>query len=195
MKEVGLAIDENFIRMWHPRYDETEDDEEDYRRILAKVTEELQRTHTISKCTLQCILDWKSPRLRGIVKLKDFRSYTREIAKCLNAPDEGKLAILDDLYGIGVPVASTILHFMYPDSYPIMDVRTVEVLNHAGYLESRQRDQKRYVPFRSTILALAQQCRRSLREIDRALFAYDKKQLGPKLRRMKEAQLSSEGTD
>jgi len=102
--------------------------------------------------------------------------------RCFDAPEEDKLAILDELYGIGVPVASTILHFMYPDRYPIMDVRTVEVLNFAGYLKSKQRNQRQYIPFRATILALMQQYRCSLREIDRALFAYDKKELAPKLR-------------
>lgn len=176
-----LSIDDTFIEKWHPRYDEIEDDEEKYRMTIIKVSNEFSQKGTISKETFIDILNWKAPRVKGIVKLNEFDIYEKAFRKCFKAPNEEKLAILVKLYGIGIPVASTMLHFMYPQSFPIMDIRTVETLYHAGYIESKARDQKRYIPFRSAILTIANNCPRwSLRQIDRALFAYHKIELAPK---------------
>jgi len=176
-------IDDTFIEKWHSKYDELEDDEEQYKKIIDIVSNELSQKGTISKDTFIDILDWKAPRVKGIVRLNEFDTYEKAFRKCFKAPNDEKLAILDKLYGIGVPVASTILHFMYPQSFPIMDVRTVETLYYAGYIESRAKDQKRYIPFRATILTIAKNYPKwSLRQIDRALFAYHKIYLEPKIK-------------
>ena len=83
-----------------------------------------------------------------------------------------------ELDGIGAPIGSTILHFIYPDKFPIMDVRTCESLFHLGYIKSKSRDEKRYPMFRKAILDIQKQCDQySLRQIDKALFAYDKFEL------------------
>lgn len=79
---------------------------------------------TISKTTFIEILNWKSPRLKGIVRLAEFGNYESGIKRALDAPDDQKLSILDDLYGIGVPTASTILHIIYPSKFPIMDINS-----------------------------------------------------------------------
>ena len=73
-------------------------------------------------------MDWKAPRAKGKVNWDDFESYQRIIKYATEAPDEIKLAILCSLDGVGVPVASTILHFVYPDMFPIVDNRVTEVL-------------------------------------------------------------------
>lgn len=170
-----LTIDDTFIEAWHPRYDEIWNDEEEYEAIVAKVSNELSQENTISKDTFIRILDWKDCRVKGIVKLDDFSSYEKGVRKCFKAPNDEKLAVLDELHGIDVPVASTILHFMYPCSFPIMDIRTVQVLHYAGYVRSESIDQKRYIPFQSTILNIAKDYPKwSLRQIDRALLAYHK---------------------
>lgn len=176
-------IDDAFIGKWHPQYDQSEHDEKEYQKIVADVSKEVPKIHTISKSTFERILNWKAPRVKHFVKLEEFDDYAKGIKQALQASEERKLAILDDLDGIGVPVASTILHFIYPRSFPIMDVRTAEVLYFLGYIKSKQRDQKRYVPFRFAILGIQQQYPQwSLREIDRALFAYHKREREPKTR-------------
>lgn len=178
-----IEIDDSFIEKWHPKYDEIEDDEEDYKTIITKVSNELSQKGTISKGTFIDILNWKAPRVKGIVKLNEFDTYDKAFRKCFKAPNDEKLAILNELYGIGVPVASTILHFMYPQSFPIMDIRTVETLYYAGYIKSKTRDQKRYIPFRYAILSIATDYPKwSLRQIDRALFAYHKIYFEPKIK-------------
>jgi len=172
-----IRIDDKFIEKWHPKYDEIENDEKEYQNILKLVSNNIKNADTISKPIFIRILNWKAPRVKGIVELDKFDQYAEAIKRCANKSilEEEKLAILDDLRGIGVPVASTILHFMFPKTFPIMDVRTVEVLHCGGYIESDKRDQKRFVPFRNTILNIQHKYPRwSLREIDRALFAYHK---------------------
>jgi hypothetical protein len=69
-----------------------------------------------------------------------------------------------------------------------MNIRTAETLHYAERIESKQRDLKRYTPFRSVILDIRQKySRRSLRQIDRASFAYYKIELEPML--LKERQV------
>jgi hypothetical protein len=58
---------------------------------------------------------------------------------------------------------------------PIIDVRTVEVLFAAGLLSTDRRDLAHYEEFRQAIEGIRRRCPGwSLRDIDRALFAYHK---------------------
>ncbi len=159
------------------KYDKIEKDEREYRNILEIISSDIKNKGTLKKSTFIRILDWKTTRVKGIVNLANFKEYARNIKKCLrdSYSDEEKLAILDNLRGIGVPVASTILHFIFPKTFPIMDIRTVEVLHLGQYIESDKRDQKRFVPFRNEIKKIQKKYPNwSLREIDKALFAYHK---------------------
>ena len=104
-------IDDNFIKEWSLKFDK--DTEEKYKKIIEMVRKEVSSDGTISKDTFESILHWKASRLKGIVKLDKFDDYAERIKQALQAPEYRKLSILDDLYGIGVPVASTILHFIY----------------------------------------------------------------------------------
>lgn len=184
--EQETKIDDAFIEKWHPRYDEFAHDEEEYNAIIRRLSRELRDRGRISEETFIRILDWKAPRVKGIIRLDALDLYAEAVNDVLLAPDEKKLDILLSLPGIGVPVASTILHFLYPERFPIMDVRTTEVLYFAAKLiKSKQRDLNHYAPFRVAIMNIHQQCPRwSLREIDRSLVAYHKLELEPKLRKI-----------
>lgn len=178
-----IVIDDKFIKEWHPQYDKSEigGDYVEYENIIEEVSREVSQG-TISKPTFIRILNWKAPRVKGIVRLNNFDDYAEGVKRALQVPDSRKLPILDDLYGIGVPVASTILHFIYPSTFPIMDIRVAEVLYYSGYLNAKSRTQNNYVNFRRVILNIAEQSKCSLREIDRALFAYHKIELERKIR-------------
>ena len=77
------------------------------------------------------------------------------------------------LSGILDPVASTILHFMYPDKFPIKDVRTVGTLRDKDLLGEKVS----YKDYRTEIFKIYDNCKGefSLRQIDRALFTYNEK--------------------
>ncbi len=178
-----VRINDAFIEKWHPKYDKIEDDEPEYQAILEVVAKEVSEIRTISEPTFRRILDWKAARVKGSVEWNAYDTYRDSFRHCLLAPDNRKLAILVELPGIGAPVGSTILHFMYPKRLPIIDKRTVEVLHYAGHLKSKQRNETSYAAFRAAIFGIAQQCPRwSLREIDRALFAYHKIEFEPCLK-------------
>jgi thermostable 8-oxoguanine DNA glycosylase len=176
-------IDADFINKWKECYDEDDigGDDEDYKKICQKVSEELS-LGTISKTTFIEILNWKTPRLKGIVRLDEFIYYEEGIKKALDAPDDQKLSLLDDLYGIGVPTASTILHIIYPSKFPIMDIRTAETLYDFGDLKKKTRSAENYVRFCKVIYNIAEKSRCTLRDVDKAVFAYHKIILEPKLK-------------
>lgn len=179
-----IVIDNDFIKKWSPQYDEPNigDDYSEYEDIIKKVSEEFSQTGTLSKEIFKKIYNWKAARALHYVDLTKFDDYAESIRKAIHAPEDHKLSILDDLYGIGVPVASTILHFIYPSVFPIMDIRVTQALYYNGYLKAKTITPNNYVNYRKKILDIQQESKCTLREIDTALFAYHKKKLQPELR-------------
>jgi hypothetical protein len=181
--EDKIKIDFDFISKWNPKYDVIANDEIEYGNLVSLVKEDIGKKRTISKETFIRILNWKSPRVKGIANLAKFSIYEKGIADAHRAEENQKLIVLLQLYGIGAPVGSTILHFMYPNIFPIIDIRTAETLHCAGRIESRLTSLVHYPAFKSEILKINRDnpCF-SLRKIDRALFAYHKIYLSPKLK-------------
>ncbi len=171
-----LIIDIPFINKWEKKYDEIENDENEYNEIIQLVQNNKSTKQSISKEIFIKILKWKSPRLMGIVKLNRFeRDYAPILKSCLNDySSANQLNSLEALYGIGIPTASTILHFMHPDKFPIMDIRTAETMKHFGLLESESISKMSYWKYNNIISKLKGTSNKSLRIIDRALFAYHK---------------------
>ncbi len=171
-----IQIDNQSIRYWASRYDDPNigGDEDKYKLIRSKVSDEISDTGTLSRETFTQVMDWKAPRAKGRVDWKDFESYQRIIKYATEAPDEIKLAILCSLDGIWVPVASTILHFVYPDRFPIVDYRATEVLYDAGKLTSQSITQSSCKVYRKVILDICDETGCDIRTLDRALFAYHK---------------------
>jgi hypothetical protein len=173
--DVNIRIGRDFISAWNLKYDYIEKDEGEYRDLAAVVKKELTAGSSLSNETFIRILDWKSPRVKRIVNMKEFSLYQRGIACAFGAQEEQKMALLLCLPGIGTKGASVILHFMYPDSFPIVGFRTAETLRYAGHLQSRRIDFAHYPSFRAAILRIAKENPGfSLRTIDRALFTYHK---------------------
>jgi hypothetical protein len=173
--EADLKIDRRFVSKWHPRYDETESDEAEYKALVALTSSDLKEYRTLTEKTFRRILNWKSPRVKGIVRLNEFPVYKEGVGAAYDVGENEKLRVLLQLYGVGAPVASTILHFMYPDSFPIIDIRTVETLHCAGRIKHCSTDASGYAPFRTEMLSILRQISPfTLRELDRALFAYHK---------------------
>jgi hypothetical protein len=177
---MALIIDDAFIREWHPKYDQIENDEE-YLPLKGRVAEEMRLRGTVSKETFLEIWKWKGAiRVKRHLRMDRYETdYATAIRRAASKPPEQMLAEIlapgKKLPGIGAPSGSTLLHFIFPDDIPIIDVRTVEVLYYARRLSNKQRDFARYEPFRRTIKEIQAACpARTLREIDRALFAYHK---------------------
>lgn len=180
---LSILIDDDFIGKWHPLYDCVESDQCKYELILAAVDSDLKRRGTLEQQTFIRILDWKAARVKGKISA-EYDVYARAFSQAHLIGDPlGRIGPLVALDGIGVPVASTILHFMDPIQIPINDIRTVEVLHYAGLLRHLSRDEKRFPAFRAAILAIQSRFPNfSLRQIDRALFAFHKLEYEPRIK-------------
>ena len=191
---MTLLIDCAFIEHWHPLYEKTETDQPKYEMILRDVERDLKEHGTLAKTTFLRIIDWKAARVKGALT-DDYSQYERNIAVAHQTTDPiERILTLTALDGIGVPVASTILHFMDPDAIPINDYRTVEVLHYAGLLLHLSRDAKRFPAFMQTILKIRENCPSfTLRQIDRALFAYHKQYFEPEIKSIRSSKKSCRG--
>jgi len=169
-----IKLDEEFIDKWS----NIDVDEYEYNSVIELVKNDIETQHTIIESTFERIMNWKSARSKGNIRKREYEEYKNTFTKILSV--ENKLEKLDDLFGIGVPIASTILHFIYPDDYPIVDFRTVEALQLLGYIDkdikmSDIRDTiEGYYSYRSIIMEIAKKVKRKLREIDKALFKFHK---------------------
>ena len=95
--------------------------------------------------------------------------------------DDLRLRLLTLLKGVEVPVASTILHFAFPERYAIMDVRAVTTLTHLGLWKGPDPAQPGFTGFSvehwqaysGLMRDHAKRLGVSLRELDKALWKYD----------------------
>lgn len=123
-------IDRTFIKNYSKKYQ--------YRYHLAKsgenLEEEIRRTmrkrpRRIDVNLLYKIVAWKAPRIKARVKLNDARLVKEITGISFSTKNERfRIEILTLLNGVSYRVASTILHFRFPDKYTIMDFRAWESL-------------------------------------------------------------------
>jgi len=196
---MTIQIDDVFIREWHPRYDLTEDDEEEYERLVATVALEMKSMGTISKKTFLDIWSWKGAmRVLGLTTIyvegqktkavtaaeDEYETrYATAFRRAASEPPERKLGALLDpgvkLPGVGAPTGSTLIHFIHPQTMPIIDSRTAGILFAFGRIATAECWLETYEEFRKAINKISRDCPGwTLRQIDRALFAYHKQALG-----------------
>jgi len=174
-KALSMTIDSTFIEHWEPEYDKIASDETEYLSLIERVNQETKIYKSIPPETLERIINWKSPRTKGYIKWTNYDIYRNAFRETLDPRNPVNMSLLVSLPGIGAPVASTILHFFFPDVYPIYDFRTVEVLNSFGYLKNKTVNLSRYPEFQKVIQEIRTALLHyNLRQIDRALFAYHK---------------------
>jgi endonuclease III-like uncharacterized protein len=184
-------INKTFIEDWQVFYDEDEiaNDEAEYKNICRLVAFDLNETESLRESTFREIWRWKGAnRVIRFIQFDKYESlYAEAFRRAITAPPELKLAELiseeKKLPGVGAPTGSTILHFMFPNTMPIIDIRTVEVLHKAGLITKKTRGRENYDEFRRAIELVRQNSDGfTLRQIDRALFAYHKKNFTKKAR-------------
>jgi hypothetical protein len=177
----NVVIDDAFINEWHPKYDWTESDEDEYQELVAIVSRDIASAGTVSKSTFLRMWNWKGATrvIRHVAIAAYDTLYAPAFRRAASQTPERKLATLIapgvKLPGVEAATGSTLIHFMHPDSMPIIDVRTCEVLFAAGLISTDRKDLAHYEEFRKAIDGIRRRCPRwTLRQIDRALFAYHK---------------------
>lgn len=115
------------------------------------------------------VVRWKSARALPQAGRNSSRAIASATRAAFAADDEAaRLAHLLALRGVGVPIASALLHCAFPALYPILDYRAVEALG----------EPKRRTSYTAAFwLSYVDQCRRlaadagvSMRELDKALW-------------------------
>ena len=115
---------------------------------------------------------WKTPRSGPHVAKNSAAAILAATAAAFRAPGAAAQArALIALNGVGMPTASVLLHFAFPERFPILDVRALEALGVAG--------RSSYTPaffaaYCEECLALAARHGVSLRTLDKALWQYSK---------------------
>lgn len=92
--------------------------------------------------------------------------------RALATGDEAtRMSALLELAGVGVPTASALLYFAFPDDYPILDVRALESLGakpHSQYQVSF------WLEYLGACRELARRYGVSIRTLDKALWQHSK---------------------
>ena len=82
-----------------------------------------------------------------------------------------RMEALLELQGVGVPTASTLLFFAFPDDYPILDVRALESL---GVKPRSQYPVSFWLDYLATCRDLAARHDVNIRTLDKALWQHSK---------------------
>jgi hypothetical protein len=115
---------------------------------------------------------WKTVRSRPKVAANTEAAVLDATGRALAAVDEAtRIASLLELEGVGVPTASTLLYFAFPDDYPILDVRALESL---GVKPRSQYPVRFWLEYLGACREIASGAGVSLRTLDKALWQYSK---------------------
>jgi hypothetical protein len=164
LSEFELQFPPDQIRALAERY-EYEDDE----RVRA-AGEAARRRGYYTRNEFLIVCAWKTGRSKSKVANNTADEVERATRAAFEAQDEAtRMEALLELKGVGVPTASTLLHFPFPSDYPILDVRALESLG--------ERSRTTYPV--SYWLRYLDSCRRlarehSIRVLDKALWQYSK---------------------
>jgi thermostable 8-oxoguanine DNA glycosylase len=180
-----LEISAEFVRDWADKYDKhfkgkkDEKTEKDIREWLSRQPEP-KRLNKDFFVKLGC---WKSPRQRPNYEANDERLIEEATRLAYELTNERiKLHILKVLKGVQVPVASTILHFLQPDIFAIFDIRVRRSLNEAGKWDRDKNvaSDEAWQEYIALMRDLSSSLGVTLRELDKALWAYDNDKLRKK---------------
>jgi hypothetical protein len=115
---------------------------------------------------------WKTQRSRSKVASNSRARIVKWTRRALEATDEEvRIGALLELDGVGVPTASTLLYFVFPERYPILDVRALESL---GVKARSQYPVAFWLEYLTACRDLSARHGVSLRTLDKALWQYSK---------------------
>jgi len=118
------------------------------------------------------VCSWKTVRSRPKVAANTESAVVDATRRALGAADEEtRIAALLELEGVGVPTASTLLYFAYPDDYPILDVRALESL---GVKARSTYPVSFWLAYLSACRELSRDAGVSIRTLDKALWQHSK---------------------
>lgn len=137
---------------------------------VAKRLKDAKQRGYMNKDDLMAVAQWKSPRILPVCernKEEDIKGFSK--ISFATRSDHARISALQAIEGVRFPMASVILHFVFPDDYPIIDQRVMNCVG--GSTTISYSGWRSYVDF---CKRTADEFGVSLRELDKALWAYDK---------------------
>jgi hypothetical protein len=118
------------------------------------------------------VCGWKTVRSRPKVAANSEAGVVEATGRALAArEEEPRISALLELAGVGVPTASTLLYFVFPDDYPILDVRALESL---GAKARSVYPVGFWLAYLSACRNIARRAGVSVRTLDKALWQHSK---------------------
>src|SRR5262249_51538713 len=135
------------------------------------VRRRIRGTLYLTKTELRWIGEWKSPRIRPQIA-RNTEAGVRGLttAAFLTVDEATRLHLLLGLRGVGVAVASVVLHFAEPRRYPIYDVRVRAALRRLGVRRRFPPTAAGWADYAAPLRGLAARHPVSLRTLDKALW-------------------------
>jgi hypothetical protein len=119
---------------------------------------------------------WKTARSASRLARNSATSIRRATSRALATKDETtRMTELLQLEGVGVPTASTLLYFVFPADYPILDVRALDSL---GVRARSVYPVSFWLEYLAACRELADRHGVDLRTLDKALWQYSKERSG-----------------
>lgn len=179
-----LRINRTFIRDWAHEYDRQRRrtpkgrrGEAEERALKGWLRGQPSIKH-LDKGHFVRLARWNTPR-RSAPYERNASSLVRETTRlsCRVANERLKVHVLMALEGVDVTAAATILHFFYPRRFPIFDRQGRTTLSKAGLWKRSRIGDASLAAWQEYVLIMRRLARRfrvSLRDLDKALYAYDR---------------------
>ncbi|MCJ7777147.1 MAG: hypothetical protein MUP16_02385 [Sedimentisphaerales bacterium] len=172
---MKLKITKDNIVYWSQKYDECYDPKDKHNE--ERIKNLLIGQRYITQKNLWDIMNWKAARIRNYAN-ENAPSMIRRITRfSFETEDERRrieslLGQKGGLRGVGYPVASTILHFAFPDKYPIMDFRVIRSL--LGIEPPLAYKFELWESYCERIRHITKKLGISIRTVEKALWKFDK---------------------
>lgn len=166
-----IEINETNIVKYSKIYDERNRDTEN-ELIEKEVSDWLKTNRFLDKEQFVKIGLWKSRRPKKIYESND-EETVREITQFSfsTKSEKARIECLFVLNGILYPAASAILHFSFPDRYPIIDLRALWAIGWAPPVNYNFEFWQKYC---EKINAISRGVSYNIRTVDKALWQYSK---------------------
>ncbi len=154
-------------RKYYERFKGTHDE-----RTEARLKNVLQNKCYLDKHDFIELCMWKSPRPKRLYESNQ-HDLVKKITKAsfTAEKEDQQITKLMELKGVSWAVASAILHFAFPDKYPILDFRVIWSL---GWKKQTGYNLDFWQKYCHTILDIAKQFNLPVRTVDKALWEYSK---------------------
>jgi hypothetical protein len=166
-----MEITKEKIKEYAERYDERYKGSDD-ERTEKEMKEWLKKNRYLNSKRFIKIGKWKSKRPKKQYESNDDLTV-KEITRFSFATnsEEARIKSLLILKGVSYPVASAILHFAFPNRYPIMDFRVIWSL---GWEQQKSYSYDFWQKYCVEIRRISKEVKEDIRTVDKALWKYSK---------------------